>query len=156
MFCLYFQNRFHDIAHHVSFFRNKLLEFSQFLDRNGYFIYIHAISFLCSILLWPAPMTGQPFTVQNKAIHKKQDSISASCFIYPIKTNHKLTSHVSAEIFLKQFEYASLQFTLFFTDVLDKEWLMRNPPTLAKSNSSTSPLAEGRKNEWDLHQVPKE
>lgn len=40
-----------------------------FLDTNGYFIYIHAPSFLCSILLWPAPMTGQYFTVQNKAIH---------------------------------------------------------------------------------------
>lgn len=66
-------------------------------------------------------MTQQPFTVQNKVIPKTKDPIPGSCFIYLIKTNHILTSCVNAEIFLKQFEYASLQFTLFFTDVLHKE-----------------------------------
>lgn len=59
-------------------------------------------------------MTQQALTVQNKAIYKTQDPIPASCFIYPIKINHKLTSCVGAGIFLKLFEYASLQLTLFF------------------------------------------
>lgn len=101
-------------------------------------------------------MTRQPITVQNKVILKTKDAIPASCFIYLIKTNHILTSCVNAEVFLKQSEYASLQFNLFFTAVLHKEWLMKNSPILAQSNSWTSKLAECRKNEWQLPQVPKE
>lgn len=160
---------FHDIpCHTFHSIRMMRFEFSHFLTYKWllYWYLCNLISMQYFVISIYTPMTGQAFTVQTKKFTKQRVPFQHHVLFISLKHHHKLTrSHVSREISLEQFAYASLQFTMFFTNsalatdwcrILHKEQLMRSSRTVAKSNSVTSKLAECRKNAWELHQAIKE